>query len=69
MKIVKDETPDEVQSEDWSKLIDISIVTQPVILKSNDSAPISLLPGDLVCSRCDDEYRTGITHYAAFRKQ
>ena len=55
MKIVKDETPDEVQSEDWSKLIDISIVTQPVILKSNDSAPISLLPGDLVCSRCDYE--------------
>ena len=69
MNIVKDETPDEVQSETWSDIIDISVVTRPVVVKTDDSDSISLLPGDLICSRSDDDYRTEITHYAAFRKQ
>jgi hypothetical protein len=69
MNIVKDETPEEVQSENWSEIIDISIVTQPLVLKSVNSAPISLVSGDLVCSRSDNEHRTEFTHYAAFRKQ
>lgn len=68
MDIVEDETPDEVQSETWSNEIDISIVTRPVVVKSDDSDSISLFPGDLVCSRSNDDYRTEITHYAAFRK-
>lgn len=68
MNIVEDETPDEVQSETWSNEIDISIVTRPVVVKSDASDSISLLPGDLVCSRSDDDYRTELTHYAAFRK-
>ena len=54
MKIVKDETPDEVNRRIGRSLsISASLLNQSS--SSPRFAPISLLPGDLVCSRCDYE--------------